>query len=180
MQAPVLQDSNYFETCLKIWQVSYIIPCGAEFKTMDENGSINIPKNAFKIDKYTSVETGNVKLIKSTRHIDQQLPLILVINVIGININDDRAYLENKDLPEEINFLSEDVNIRQRYRLMGVSFCDGNYYIADVRLKNVKNIGWYQYDGLEKTYHSRAMYIESSRPTHKNNYAMNYVIYVKI
>ncbi|RIB27572.1 hypothetical protein C2G38_2160191 [Gigaspora rosea] len=160
MQAPVLQDSNYFETCLKIWQVSYIIPCGAEFKTMDENGSINIPKNAFKIDKYTSVETGNVKL--------------------SININDDRAYLENKDLPEEINFLSEDVNIRQRYHLMGVSFCDGNHHIADVRHENVKNIGWFQYDGLGKTYRLRAMYIGCSRPTHKNSYAMDYVIYVKI
>ncbi|RIB19797.1 hypothetical protein C2G38_2180904 [Gigaspora rosea] len=159
-QAPVLQESNYFETCLKIWQEPYIIPCGAEFKTMDKKGSINIPKNAFKIDKYTSVETRNVKL--------------------SISINDDRTYLENKDLLEEIDFPSVDVNIKQRYRLTGVSFCDGNHHIADVRLENVKNIGWYQYDGLEKTYRSRAIYIGSSRPTHKNNYAMDYVIYVKI
>ncbi|RIB05330.1 hypothetical protein C2G38_2219907 [Gigaspora rosea] len=148
-QAPVLQESNYFETWLKIWQEPYIIPYGTEFKTMDEKGSINIPKNAFKIDKYTSVETGNVKL--------------------SISINDNRTYLENKDLPEEIDFSSEDVNIKQRYHLTGVSFCDGNHHIADVRLENVKNIGWYQYNGLGKTYRSRAIYIGSSRQTHKNN-----------
>ncbi|CAG8828707.1 35436_t:CDS:2, partial [Gigaspora margarita] len=89
------------------------------------------------------------------KHIDQWLPLILVINVIGISINDDRTYLENKDLPEEINFLSEDLNIRQKYHLMGVFFCDSNHYITDVHLENVKNIGWYQYNGLGKTYRSR-------------------------
>ncbi|CAG8642470.1 20157_t:CDS:2, partial [Gigaspora margarita] len=154
MQASVLQESNYFETCLKIWQESYIIPCGVEFKTMDKKGSINISKNAFKIDKYTLVETENIKL--------------------SISINNNKTYLENKDLPEKINFSSEDVNIRQRYRLTRVSFCDGNHHIADVHLENVKNIEWYQYDRLEKTYRSRAMYIGSSRPTHKNNYAMDY------
>ena len=63
---------------------------------------------------------------------------------------------------------------------MGVSFCDGNHHIADIRLENVKNIGWYQYDGLGKTYCSRAMYIGSSCPPYKNNYAMDYILYVKV
>ncbi|CAG8752080.1 10385_t:CDS:2, partial [Gigaspora rosea] len=90
---------NYFETCLKNWQKPYLLSCGAEFKTMNEEESIDIPKNAFKIDKYTSVET--------------RLPLILVINVASISITDEGTYLENKDLPEEINFPSEDINIKQ-------------------------------------------------------------------
>ncbi|CAG8782203.1 4997_t:CDS:2, partial [Racocetra persica] len=89
-----------------------------KFKTMNEKGSINIPENAFKIDKYTSVETGNVKL--------------------SISINDDGTYFENKDLSEEINFPSEDVNIRQRYRLTGVFFCDGTHHIEIFALKMLK------------------------------------------
>ncbi|CAG8610438.1 17288_t:CDS:2, partial [Dentiscutata heterogama] len=98
---------NYFETCLKNWQEPCIAPCGAELKNMDKKGSINIPKNAFKIDKYTSMETENVKL---TRHIDQRLPLILVINVTGISFINEGTYLENKDLLEEINFPSKDIS----------------------------------------------------------------------
>ncbi|CAG8547092.1 18593_t:CDS:2, partial [Racocetra fulgida] len=66
----------------------------AEFKTMDEKESINISENAFKIDKYASIETENVKL--------------------SISITDKGTYLENKDLPEEINFPLEDINIKQR------------------------------------------------------------------
>ncbi|RIB27504.1 hypothetical protein C2G38_2160337 [Gigaspora rosea] len=84
-----------------------------KFKAMDEE-STNIPKNSFKIDKYTSVETGNVKL--------------------RISIIDEETYLENKDIPEEIRFPSEDVNIKQRYHLTRVSFCDDKHHIADVRL----------------------------------------------
>ncbi|KAF0532586.1 hypothetical protein F8M41_011089 [Gigaspora margarita] len=158
-----------------------------EFKTMNEEKLIDIPANAFKIDKYQSVETGNIKhlylcagKVKLTRHIDQQLPLILVINIAGINVTDEGAYLENKDLPEEINFPSENVNIKQRYRLIGVSFCDGSHHIADVHFENVRNTGWYQYNGMGKTYRARAMYIESSRPLHIKNYVMDYMIYVKI
>ncbi|CAG8809189.1 2015_t:CDS:2, partial [Gigaspora rosea] len=149
LQTPVLPGSNYFEACLKNWQKPCIVPCSTEFKAMDKE-STNIPKNSFKIDKYTSVETGNVKLskVKSTRQIDQRLPLILVINVTGISIIDEETYLENKDIPEEISFPSEDVNIKQRYRLTGVSFCDDKHYIANIRFENVKNTGWYQYDGL--------------------------------
>ncbi|RIB07415.1 hypothetical protein C2G38_2147582 [Gigaspora rosea] len=56
-QASALPGDNYFETCLKNWQKPYLLSCGAEFKTMNEEESIDIPKNAFKIDKYTSVET---------------------------------------------------------------------------------------------------------------------------
>ena len=48
------------------------------------------------------------------RHIDQRLPLILVINVTDISFTDEGTYLKNKDLPEEINFPSEDVNLKQR------------------------------------------------------------------
>ncbi|CAG8524110.1 8298_t:CDS:2 [Gigaspora rosea] len=109
----MLPGSNCFEACLKNWQMPCIVPCSAEFKAIDEE-SINIPENAFKIDKYTSVETGNVKLskLKLTRQIDQRLPLILVINVTGISIIDKETYLENKDLLEEIDFPSEDVNIK--------------------------------------------------------------------
>ncbi|CAG8685156.1 11449_t:CDS:2, partial [Gigaspora margarita] len=147
-QAPMLQESNYFKPCLKNWQKPYIAPCGAEFKTIDKKGSVNISENAFKINKYTLAETGNVKL--------------------SISITNEGTYLKNKDLPEEINFPSEDVNIKQ-----------SNHYIADVCFENIKNIGWYQYDELGKTYRSRAMYIESSSPPYKNNYTMDYVLYVK-
>ncbi|CAG8630146.1 21867_t:CDS:2 [Gigaspora margarita] len=112
-QASMLQESNYFETCLKNWQEPYIALCRSEFKTMDEKESINIPENTFKIDKYTSAKTGNIFIsvsgkVESTRHIDQWLPLILVINITGISITDKGTYLENKDLLEEINFPSED------------------------------------------------------------------------
>ncbi|CAG8518132.1 3961_t:CDS:2, partial [Gigaspora rosea] len=103
-QVPVLPESSYFETCFKNWQESHIVPCSAEFKAINEE---SIPENAFKIDKYTLVETGDVK---STRQIDQRLPLILVINVTGISITDEEIYLENKDLPEEIDFPSNGVN----------------------------------------------------------------------
>ncbi|CAG8519967.1 43748_t:CDS:2, partial [Gigaspora margarita] len=120
------------------------------------------------------------KSTTSTRQIDQRLPLILVVNVAGININDERFYLESKNLPEEIMFPLKDTYIKQRYRLMGASFCDGSHHVADVRFENVKNAGWYQYDGLGKTYHARAIYIGSSRPSHKDGYAMDFAIYVKI
>ncbi|CAG8766089.1 16567_t:CDS:2, partial [Gigaspora rosea] len=127
-QVPLIPGNSYryLETYLKSWQEPYIVRCSAEFKTMNEKKLIDIPANAFKIDKYQSVETGN-------------LPLILVINVAGINITDKGAYLENKDLPEEIDFPSENINIKQRYRLIEVSFCDGNHHIADVGFENVKN-----------------------------------------
>ena len=67
-----------------------------------------------------------------------------------------------------------------RYCLTGVSFCNNIHHIADVYFENVKNVGWYQYDGLGKTYRARAMYIGSSRPPLKNGYTMNFVIYVKV
>ncbi|CAG8529340.1 8033_t:CDS:2 [Gigaspora margarita] len=64
LQIPVLLESNYFEACLKNWQMPCIVSCGTEFKAIDEE-LINIPENAFKINKYTSVETGNAKLSNS-------------------------------------------------------------------------------------------------------------------
>ncbi|CAG8544536.1 10728_t:CDS:2 [Dentiscutata heterogama] len=107
--------SNYFEICLKNWQKPYIVLCGAKFKAMDKE-STNISKNAFKIEKYISVETENVKLskVKLTRQIDRRLPLIFVINIAEISIIDKEIYLENKDIPEEINFSLENANIKQR------------------------------------------------------------------
>ncbi|RIB20034.1 hypothetical protein C2G38_2180343 [Gigaspora rosea] len=142
-----LNSTNYYDIVLV-----------AKFKTTNNEKLTNIPVNAFKINKYKSVETGNVKnlylcmgKVTSTRQIDQWLPLILVINITGINITNEGRYLENKDLPEEIEFPS-DVDVKQRYRLTGVSFCDGNHHIADVRFENVKNKGWYQYDGMGKSY----------------------------
>ncbi|KAF0411274.1 hypothetical protein F8M41_008209 [Gigaspora margarita] len=126
-QEPVVPESSYFESYLKHWQEPYNVPCSAEFKTINNEKLTNIPGNAFKIDKYKSVETGNVK-----------------------------------------------------YRLTGVSFCDGNHHIADVHFENVKNKEWYQYDGMGKSYRARAMYIGCSCPPHKDNYNMDYVIYVKI
>ncbi|CAG8815452.1 16998_t:CDS:2, partial [Gigaspora rosea] len=110
----------------------------------------------------------------STRQINQRLPLILAINVTGINIIDEEKYLENKDLPEEISFPPDNIHIKQRYRLTGVSFRNGNHHIADVRFENIKNSGWYQYGELGKTYHARAMYIGSARPPHKDGYAMDF------
>ncbi|RIB16819.1 hypothetical protein C2G38_2188899 [Gigaspora rosea] len=105
----MLPGSNCFEACLKNWQMPCIVPCSAEFKAIDEE-SINIPENAFKIDKYTSVETGNVKLSNSF------LPFIYLpsntLLDICISIIDKETYLENKDLLEEIDFPSEDVNIK--------------------------------------------------------------------
>ncbi|CAG8645349.1 788_t:CDS:2, partial [Gigaspora rosea] len=176
----VVPESSYFESYLKHWQEPYNVLCSAKFKTTNNEKLTNIPVNAFKINKYKSVETGNVKnlylcmgKVTSTRQIDQWLPLILVINITGINITNEGRYLENKDLPEEIEFPS-DVDVKQRYRLTGVSFCDGNHHIADVRFENVKNKGWYQYDGMGKSYRVRAMYIGSSRPPHIDNYNMDY------
>ncbi|RIB15403.1 hypothetical protein C2G38_2039403 [Gigaspora rosea] len=57
----------------------------------------------------------------------------------GISFTDKEIYFENKDLPEEIDFPSNGINIKQRYRLMEVSFCDGNHHIVDVHFENVKN-----------------------------------------
>ncbi|KAF0459945.1 hypothetical protein F8M41_000641 [Gigaspora margarita] len=102
------------------------------------------------------------------------------LKVARINITDERFYLECKDLPEEISFPSEDAYIKQRYRLMGASFCDGNHHVADVCFENIKNAGWYQYDSLEKTYHAQAIYIGSLCSLYKNGYAMVFAIYVKI
>ncbi|CAG8523716.1 340_t:CDS:2, partial [Dentiscutata heterogama] len=56
------------------------------------------------------------------------LPLILVVNIAGINITDKGFYLEYKDLPEEISFSSENTNIKQ-----------SNYHIANIRFENIKN-----------------------------------------
>ncbi|CAG8854731.1 6873_t:CDS:2, partial [Gigaspora margarita] len=152
------------------WQEPCIVSCGSELVTTNGKKPKNVPVNAIKVDKYALLESG--KIIQ----IDQWLPLILVVNVAGINITDEGLFLESKDLPEEISF-PEDVHIKQRYHLMGASFCDGNHHVADVRFENVKNAGWYQYDGLGKTYRARAMFIENSRPPHKNGYAMDFAIY---
>ncbi|CAG8538671.1 23013_t:CDS:2, partial [Cetraspora pellucida] len=119
-QAFMLPKSGYFETYLRNWKKPYIVSCDAEFKTMNEEELSNISVNAFKIDKYKLLETGNIKhlylcvgKIKLTRQIDQWLPLILVINVVDINITDEGTYLENKDLLEEIDFPSENVDTKQ-------------------------------------------------------------------
>ncbi|KAG9286271.1 hypothetical protein G9A89_014257 [Geosiphon pyriformis] len=58
--------------------------------------------------------------------------------------------LQNKDLPEEINFPKGNQITKQRFRLMEVSFCNGIHHIADVRFENINDSGWYQYDGLQK------------------------------
>ncbi|KAG9302663.1 hypothetical protein G9A89_007367 [Geosiphon pyriformis] len=105
---------------------------------------------------------------------NRRLPLILVINVTGISTINEKTSLQNKDLPEEINFPKGNQITKQRYRLMGVSFCNDIHHIADVRFENVKNSGWYQYDGLQKTYKVRAMAIGSSRPPPKSGYTMDF------
>ncbi|CAG8461465.1 9879_t:CDS:10 [Dentiscutata heterogama] len=120
-QLPVLPgEGNYFEICLKHWQEPCIIFCGSEFVSINGKKPKNVPVNAFKVDKYTSVESGKIKHLylcagktTSTRQIDQRLPLVLVVNVAGINITDEGFYLESKDLPEEISF-PEDVYKKQR------------------------------------------------------------------
>ncbi|KAF0428036.1 hypothetical protein F8M41_005917 [Gigaspora margarita] len=118
----VLPGSNYFETCLKQWKEPYIVSCGSEFKTKNGEKPKNIPMNAFRFNKYTSVETGKTKYLyicsgraTSTRQIDQWLPLILAINITGISINEVGICLENKDLPEEISFPPDDIQKKQRY-----------------------------------------------------------------
>ncbi|CAG8444280.1 15873_t:CDS:2 [Gigaspora rosea] len=173
-QVCILPGSNYFETYLRQWKEPFITPCGSEFKTMNGEKPKNISISAFRY-LYICSE----KAI-STRQIDQQLLLILAINVTGISIIDEEIYLENKDLSEEISFPPDDIHLMQRYRLMNVSFCNGNHYIADVRFENIKDSGWYHYDGLGKTYRARAMYIGNARPPRKDGYAMDLVIYVKI
>ncbi|RIB00060.1 hypothetical protein C2G38_2235799, partial [Gigaspora rosea] len=183
----ILPGSNYFETCLKQWKEPYIVSCGSEFKTKNGEKPKNIPMNAFRFDKYTSVETGKTKYLyicsgraTSTRQIDQQLPLILAINVTGISINEEGICFENKDLLEEISFPPDDEQKKQRYHLTGVSFCNSNHHVADIHFENIKNSGWYQYDGIGKTYRARAMHIGNARPPHRDGYVMNFVIYVKI
>ncbi|RIB13746.1 hypothetical protein C2G38_2196937 [Gigaspora rosea] len=155
---------NYFETCLKYWQELFIVSCGSELVTINGKKPKDVPANAYKVDKYASLESRKIKHLYLCA---------------GINITDEEFYLESKDLPEEISF-PEDVHIKQRYRFIGASFCDSNHHIADVRFENVKNAGWYQYDSLGKTYRARAMFIGNSRPPCKNGYAMDFAIYVKI
>ncbi|KAG9286282.1 hypothetical protein G9A89_014268 [Geosiphon pyriformis] len=116
----------------------------------------------------------------SKRQIDQRLPLIFVINGTEISTINEKTSLQNKDLLEEINFPKGNQITKQRYRLMGVSFCNGIHHIADVCFENIKNSGWYQYDGLQKTYKARAMTIGSSRPPPKSVYTIDFVIYEKI
>ncbi|CAG8577327.1 504_t:CDS:2, partial [Gigaspora rosea] len=169
----ILPGSNYFETCLKQWKEPYIVSCGSEFKTKNGEKPKNIPMNAFRFDKYTSVETGKTKAT-STRQIDQQLPLILAINVTGISINEEGICFENKDLLEEISFPPDDEQKKQRYHLTGVSFCNSNHHVADIHFENIKNSGWYQYDGIGKTYRARAMHIGNARPPHRDGYVMNF------
>ncbi|RIB13245.1 hypothetical protein C2G38_2198395 [Gigaspora rosea] len=146
----IANPTSYTHLLIKHWEEPCVVSCGLEFVTINRRNPKNVPKNAFKVDKYTSVESGKLKF-----------------------------YLESKDLPEEIRFPLKDT-LKQRYRLMGVSFCNSNHHVADVRFENVKNAEWYQYDGLGKTYCTRAMYIGSSRPSHKDGYAMDFAIYVKI
>ncbi|CAG8524513.1 22018_t:CDS:2, partial [Gigaspora margarita] len=109
LQTPVLPKSNYFKACLKNWQKPCIVPCSAEFKAMDEDQQIflRILSKLINIHQYLYLCTGKVK---STRQIDWRLPLILVINVTRISIIAKEIYLENKDIPEEINFPLEDKN----------------------------------------------------------------------
>ncbi|CAG8686959.1 12727_t:CDS:2, partial [Ambispora gerdemannii] len=116
----------------------------SEFKTTNGEAPKNIPVNAYEIEKVTLVETGET------------------------NINDEGVYLQNKDLPEEISFFYEDHVMAKRYRLAGVSYCNGSHHVADIYFEKTKNVDWYQYDRLEKTYRARAMYIGCSHPSLKN------------
>jgi hypothetical protein len=61
MNASVLAESSYFETCLKYRQEPYICACGSEFKTTSGEAPDNIPANAFEINKYILTETGETK-----------------------------------------------------------------------------------------------------------------------
>jgi hypothetical protein len=63
---------------------------------------------------------------------------------------------------------------------MGVSFCNNSHHIADIRFDNVENAGWYQYNGLGKSYRERAMFIGSSRPPLKDGYMMDFVVYIMV
>ena len=58
MNASVLSESTYFETCLKHWQEPYLCICGSEFKTTNGEAPKNISVNAYEIEKVTLVETG--------------------------------------------------------------------------------------------------------------------------
>ncbi|CAG8433200.1 512_t:CDS:2 [Ambispora gerdemannii] len=128
----------------------YLCICGSEFKTTNGEAPKNISVNAYRIEKVTLVKIGETKNVyrcadntTSTRQIDQQLPLILVINVTGISIDDEEVYLQNKDLPEKISFLYEDHVMTKRYHLAGVSYCNGNHHVADIYFEKTKNVGWY-------------------------------------
>ncbi|CAG8447588.1 19596_t:CDS:2, partial [Gigaspora rosea] len=76
----------------------------------------------------------------STRQIDQRLPLIQAINVTKSILLMKKNILEIKTFQRRSVFPPDDVHIKQRYRLMGVSFCNGNHHIADVRFKNIKKL----------------------------------------
>ncbi|CAG8760671.1 5846_t:CDS:2 [Gigaspora margarita] len=153
----VLSSSNYFEAYLKYWQDPYITTCGSEIKTVNGKEPKGIPANAFKIKNQILAETGTSR----------------------INILNEGIYHQSKDLSTEINFPLYQV-ITQRYHLTGVSYCNSNHHIADIWFENVKNVGWYQYDGLEKTYRARAKYIGNIPPPLRDSYAMDYIIYVRI
>ncbi|KAG9300344.1 hypothetical protein G9A89_000618 [Geosiphon pyriformis] len=117
----------------------------------------NVPTNAYMTKKCVSLETGKLEYFYrctgdtvSKRQIDQRLPLILVINVTGISTINEKTSLQNKDLPEEINFPKGNQITKQRYRLMGVSFCSGIDHIADVRSKMLKILAGISTMGCKK------------------------------
>ncbi|CAG8523933.1 13095_t:CDS:1, partial [Gigaspora rosea] len=60
-QESVVPESSHFELYLKHWQEPYNVLCSTEFKTINNEKLTNISVNAFKMDQYKSVETGNVK-----------------------------------------------------------------------------------------------------------------------
>ncbi|RIB25812.1 hypothetical protein C2G38_2165044 [Gigaspora rosea] len=137
-------DSEY---CPRRWKEPYIVPCGSEFKTINREKPEKIPISAFRFNKYASVETGKSKSLyvctgktTSTRQIDQRLPLIQAINVTKSILLMKKNILEIKTFQRRSVFPPDDVHIKQRYRLMGVSFCNGNHHIADVRFKNIKKL----------------------------------------
>ncbi|CAG8627082.1 26970_t:CDS:2 [Gigaspora margarita] len=88
----IANPTSYTHLLIKYWEEPCVVSCGSELVTMNGRSPKNIPKNAFKVDKYTSVE----------------------INIAGVNTNNEGFYLESKDLPEEIKFPLKDTNIKQK------------------------------------------------------------------
>ncbi len=106
------------------------------------------------------------------------MPLLLPINVGMLVQNQQLSGVSQ--LPDDI--LLKDVSISNSYKLVGVTYGNGNHFKSAMRLPGqiTANPGWYEYDGLwENRQKGTGLHYSSKTPETPRGYTMSYALYFR-